>query len=374
MSQGQGSISYTRPPGAAAPFIDFIGARNGTSLDGAGYVVLGQEVTFVPGGPAALLDNRQVPMEDFYVLWENGRIIISDAFTIDNGSQLQVTSSDFSDSSHPLLNLTVKSVTATSAHNILEINVEDGGDLNYGLIAGNVDAVTVFLLEPTGSAQFNDNVSGQNFAAITNSVFSNPLTTTGNSTFGSSALFEMSSGAGGVFADFFVDSQIFDTGGSTEYIGFLWAPSLGRAGTGITRGIYMQPAISSLAGKMIAFENQTGDVYLCSLATSAGGGIGRVGIHAVTSPTAWLHLGEGAAAASSAPLKFASGGTLQTVPEGGAMEYNGTNFFLTPSSAVRSTILASIAATASVVSTVTNKIEVNIGGTVYYLLASTSPV
>lgn len=43
-----------------------------------------------------------------------------------------------------------------------------------------------------------------------------------------------------------------------------------------------------------------------------------------TTPTAWLHLAAGAAAASSAPLKFTTG-TLQTTPEAGAVEWTGRN-------------------------------------------------
>lgn len=63
---------------------------------------------------------------------------------------------------------------------------------------------------------------------------------------------------------------------------------------------------------------------------------GRVGICLAT-PTATLHLRAGAAAASGAPLKFESGTNL-TTPEAGAMEWNGTNLFLTTSTPTRQTI------------------------------------
>lgn len=56
---------------------------------------------------------------------------------------------------------------------------------------------------------------------------------------------------------------------------------------------------------------------------------GNVGI-GQTNPTARLHLPAGATAASSAPLKFASG-SLQTTAEAGTEEYDGTNFYLSPS-------------------------------------------
>jgi hypothetical protein len=54
-----------------------------------------------------------------------------------------------------------------------------------------------------------------------------------------------------------------------------------------------------------------------------------VGI-AVNTPTARLHLAQGTATASTAPLKFTSGTNLTTA-EAGAMEFNGTNLFFSPS-------------------------------------------
>ena len=56
---------------------------------------------------------------------------------------------------------------------------------------------------------------------------------------------------------------------------------------------------------------------------------GSVGI-GTTSPTGVLHLKAGTASASSAPLKFTSGKNLTTA-EAGAMEFNGTNLFFSPS-------------------------------------------
>ena len=56
---------------------------------------------------------------------------------------------------------------------------------------------------------------------------------------------------------------------------------------------------------------------------------GNVGI-AVNTPTARLHVIAGTATASTAPLKFTSGTNLTTA-EAGAMEFNGTNLFFSPS-------------------------------------------
>ncbi len=60
------------------------------------------------------------------------------------------------------------------------------------------------------------------------------------------------------------------------------------------------------------------------IATGGNVGIGQ------TTPTAVLHLKAGTATASTAPLKFTSGTNLTTA-EAGAMEFNGTNLFFSPS-------------------------------------------
>jgi len=62
---------------------------------------------------------------------------------------------------------------------------------------------------------------------------------------------------------------------------------------------------------------------------------GRLNI-GTTGSTAYLHLRAGSATAGFAPFKFTSGTNL-TVPEAGAMEFNGTRLFFTPS-ATRETI------------------------------------
>ena len=56
---------------------------------------------------------------------------------------------------------------------------------------------------------------------------------------------------------------------------------------------------------------------------------GNLGLN-MTTPTARLHLPQGTATASTAPLKFTSGTNLTTT-EAGAMEFNGTNLFFSPS-------------------------------------------
>jgi len=87
--------------------------------------------------------------------------------------------------------------------------------------------------------------------------------------------------------------------------------------------------------------------------------------------TARLHIVGGTATANTAPLKFTSGTNLTTA-EAGAMEYNGTNLFFTPSSAARNSILMT-ASVNSVSPTSPNRtITVVIDGTTYYISAKTT--
>jgi hypothetical protein len=59
----------------------------------------------------------------------------------------------------------------------------------------------------------------------------------------------------------------------------------------------------------------------------------NIGLSVIT-PTATLHIRAGTATAGTAPIKLTSGTNL-TTPEAGAIEYDGTSFFGTPSSATR---------------------------------------
>jgi len=66
-------------------------------------------------------------------------------------------------------------------------------------------------------------------------------------------------------------------------------------------------------------------------------------------------------------LAGATSGNITLTPAAVA----GTNTVTIP--AVTGTVLVETAVSASTTNTVTNKLAINIGGTVYYILASTSP-
>ena len=88
--------------------------------------------------------------------------------------------------------------------------------------------------------------------------------------------------------------------------------SIGNFVRGADISIFTRPAVSGGATNKLYIKNN-----------------GNVGI-GTASPTARIHLSAGTASASSAPLKFTSGTNLTTA-EAGAMEFNGTNLFFSPS-------------------------------------------
>ena len=78
-----------------------------------------------------------------------------------------------------------------------------------------------------------------------------------------------------------------------------------------------------------------------------------------TAPTARLHIKAGTAAANTAPLKFTSG-VLQTTPEAGAVEFDGTNLYYVDSGGARRTIAS---AAASGAQTLTGPVTISGTGT-----------
>jgi len=108
-------------------------------------------------------------------------------------------------------------------------------------------------------------------------------------------------------------------------------------GTNAADNIRFEAAGNVAIGNAVDLPIQNGSnqgVYQNALFITGASGTGtniagNVGI-AVNTPTARLHLAQGTAAASTAPLKFTSGTNLTTA-EAGAMEFNGTNLLFSPS-------------------------------------------
>ena len=142
-----------------------------------------------------------------------------------------------------------------------------------------------------------------------------------------------------------------------------------NAGLGITTGSY-NTIIGALAASLPASrsnyvmisDGQGNNAFLRD-------SLNRVGLGTITTPTALLHIAGGTT--TIAPLKLTSGTNLTTA-EVGAIEYNGTNLFFTPSSAVRNNVL--ITASVNTVSPTSpdRTITVVINGTTYYIAAKTT--
>ncbi|WP_208025644.1 hypothetical protein [Niastella caeni] len=144
------------------------------------------------------------------------------------------------------------------------------------------------------------------------------------------------SGGQGMVSGIYDRSEYGPTGGTIGYSSHRIQPIITTAvpSTATVRGIYYALGFSASGSipnnSNIAFENYNGNVLLNNQAGDAGG---RTAIHRGygNAPTAWLHLGAGLATANSAPLKFTTGPVL-TTPEDGAVEYDGTDLYLTTSS------------------------------------------
>lgn len=102
---------------------------------------------------------------------------------------------------------------------------------------------------------------------------------------------------------------------------------------------------------VVANSNSAGDSGsgLIIQTKAQGGGIaermritdkGKVSIGGNVNPTAALHLPAGSGSANTAPLKFTAG-TLNSTPEAGAIEFDGTNLYYVNAAGVRKTITAS---------------------------------
>lgn len=130
---------------------------------------------------------------------------------------------------------------------------------------------------------------------------------------------------------------ILDTGSHhMQYIKSTFAPAIGVGtfnclglypvinqtgqASGITRGIYLNPTV-------------TAAVDFRSLEITRGKSIinGPVTVNSSMSPTAGLLLGAGSSTPGTAPLKLTAGTVLST-PENGAIEFDGTDLYLTDNS------------------------------------------
>lgn len=125
--------------------------------------------------------------------------------------------------------------------------------------------------------------------------------------------------------------------------GTAWNTTATASSNTINWSIENVPISGAIPSSSLRFNfdrNGTGYSNVFSLLSGGNLGLG------VLNPTARLNLAAGTASANTSPLKFTAGTNL-TASEAGAMEWNGTNLFLTTSGNVRQTINQGLTSTAT---------------------------
>lgn len=391
MSAFQGSISYNSKAGAPAGFINVAGARNGASIDTGNFVVLGQDIGAV-GNPAILLNNREIPMGGKLLNWWGGSTVLSDVSNLGANAKLEVY--DAFSAAH-VNNLALFQGNWTNVNSkggvTVQINTTSSTSLGSAFaVLRNTGSIFV-IGGATGNVAFFDPFASQQYAGFTPSIYKNIAlrSSTVNQNLNINSFWHPDATVDPAQPiDIAISSTvILDNVAEVDYYVMKVTSTYQQTGVsnGSFHGIQYAPNISGTLPVMpIAWENQSGDVLLCN--TVAGTtNLGRVAIRRPyfpsLSPTAWLEIGAGAAAASSAPLKFNIGVNL-TTPEQGAVEFNGTNLFFTPG-ATRQSVLTGNSGAAAPATTATpvftsfyggntivlgnpnNWIAVNIGGTTF---------
>ncbi len=125
-------------------------------------------------------------------------------------------------------------------------------------------------------------------------------------------------GTDGSYAGFMIRSTSGSASPFTQY----YNSTTGKAWT----------QMMTTAGDLNILKGSAVGTTLLTLGNNLNVGIGQ------TSPTARLHIAAGTASAGTSPLKFTSGTNL-TTPEAGAMEYDGTSLYFSPSTTRRTVVL-----------------------------------
>lgn len=132
--------------------------------------------------------------------------------------------------------------------------------------------------------------------------------------------------------------QVLDVAGSMKMSGSFY----GSSGYPFIQqiGPYQLTFGASVFHTYLLFNVRTSSSYIASVDFKLNGNTklairdAGTGFGGVTSPSALVHISAGTAAAGTAPLKLTSGTNL-TTPEAGTIEYDGTNYYATPSNGTR---------------------------------------
>ena len=355
----------------------FSSANDGLSAAGT-TVKLGQTVG-QGGNPAILLEPREIPMAGFALTFPgtNGTLGINGTGLLDLTQDL-TGSQGFAAINMPIvwntsatvdaIHIAITATAVGAGSHVINI-LQDGVarfivDESAGLLHLYNTGLQILGFETTGGISIDGGVPQNNrFGFSTGFGFLPSNTNTAGTAidFGSNAGTSLTTGEFNLLQTIF--TFVPSSGNATFnelHFNSLFNQSAG--GTGISRTIFIDPAFNAVVDYRAIEVAQGKSIFN-----------GPVSINTSAVPTAGLFLGAGTATANTAATKFQAGGVLLGTPEAGALEFNDANLFITVG-ATRQTILSEIGVTASVLNTVTNKIQVSVGGVTLFILASTSGI
>ncbi len=260
--------------------------------------------------------------------------------------------------------ISIKSLTAStpaisfinsSGTNILEMRI---GNTNTNIFIGRDTGrfnITGQYNSIIGTNSFRYNTSGQVNSVLGTYALHDNTAGSYNSIFGSSTMYKnitgnynvacgyrglynntigVSNAAVGSDSLYLNISGNYNTGAGSNS---LYSITTGNYNTGIgsTAGYnanQLATAVNSMALGANSFTNRSnqvviGDASVVETHLRTGVYIGSTSTTAHTQPTARLHIAAGSASASTAPIKLTAG-TVNTSPEAGAIEFDGTDFYV----------------------------------------------
>ena len=254
--------------------------------------------------------------------------------------------------------ISIKSVTAVSTPAIL-LERSDGTDVME--MRGHTNNTNIFIglnagaYTTTGNyntaigyyALYTNSTGNYNTAIGRNALYNNS-TGTNNTAIGLNALYTNSTGNANTAIGYYA-LYTNSTGNANTAIGLnaLRTNSTGTNNTAIGNNAgyddnQKADAENSMAlgyGSFCDRSNQVviGDENVVETQLRTGVYIGSTSTTAHTQPTARLHIAAGTAGAGTAPLKLTAG-PVNTTPEAGAIEFDGTNLYFTDSTNTRRTL------------------------------------
>lgn len=278
---GNGNITYGSL-GAPSGSINVAGANDGLSVSATRFIQLGQLAGTGGAGPAALIDNREIPFGAF-------SLTFFDPVTTDN-------------------------IVFTPGQNN-EMTINTAQNLNALILMQNFHAGTGSGV----SFQAENDLSSSALLGITSSVYT-------SFNFPPDSMRLDSSSSSGIF----IDAWGALVGHPNPTIAF----ATGGIGTPHTKMVLNNAGNLILGNLGVVNPPDNGNnLQVGASATIAT----KLGVGGPTTMTAKVHIGAGTATAGTGPLKLTSG-TLLTTPEAGTFEFDGTHLYFTIG-AVRSTII-----------------------------------